>query len=429
MATSRYDLPLDEIVKKNGNRKRTNNNKFNSTDRNKLQRRNLSDRIGFQDRAQSNQKRPYNNSYNNNARNQKTVFTNKNLNTKISTKQITNRGGITSRLGIPGKQNINVVAGGNSIKLFTKHYDARAKIKAKQTKNTNAKGNTTSGLPKTKGLIKTTLESNKKNPNKNSNPSSKRQNKQTYLQKSKENSHQKKQAKPPPNNRESLFTGKSIKIVAKNDLSVREKRALLKGSTITPLPAVVKKNKQTKQTNSRYESPAWQRERPLLQFSTSTSYDSSAVYQQEDSSLLSPVKKSVPAKVVISNLHPNVTHEDIRELFGAIGNLSDSRITSVGTAECVYTTAEDAFAAYTKYHTRNLDGQPMVLKILNVDTTPPALLPNSTPIRANSSRHAPPQFSFNAHNAPLSPFMSGSRASVNNATGAGGKPVVFTVKL
>ena len=46
----------------------------------------------------------------------------------------------------------------------------------------------------------------------------------------------------------------------------------------------------------------------------------------------------------------------LQELFGAIGSLRESRLKSVGTAEVVYNIAEDAFAAYSKYHGRNLDG-------------------------------------------------------------------------
>ena len=46
-----------------------------------------------------------------------------------------------------------------------------------------------------------------------------------------------------------------------------------------------------------------------------------------------------------------------QELFGAIGTLCSARLVNIGTAECVYENAEDAFAAYTKYHTRNLDGK------------------------------------------------------------------------
>lgn len=46
-----------------------------------------------------------------------------------------------------------------------------------------------------------------------------------------------------------------------------------------------------------------------------------------------------------------------QELFGAIGALCSAKLVNIGTAECVYENAEDAFAAYTKYHTRNLDGR------------------------------------------------------------------------
>lgn len=45
-----------------------------------------------------------------------------------------------------------------------------------------------------------------------------------------------------------------------------------------------------------------------------------------------------------------------KELFGAVGPLREAKLKNLGIAEVVFDRAEDAFAAYNKYNTRNLDG-------------------------------------------------------------------------
>nr|CAD7443527.1 unnamed protein product [Timema bartmani] len=102
-------------------------------------------------------------------------------------------------------------------------------------------------------------------------------------------------------------------------------------------------------------------------------------------------------RIVVSNLQPTVTHEDIRvvwhvfqftplasmsfcacsnhlvrglpigllhfslffELFEDLGILITSRLVRPGTAEVVYETLKDAVKAVDVYHNRQLDGQPM----------------------------------------------------------------------
>uniref|UniRef100_A0A224XNR2 Putative rrm motif-containing protein n=1 Tax=Panstrongylus lignarius TaxID=156445 RepID=A0A224XNR2_9HEMI len=64
-------------------------------------------------------------------------------------------------------------------------------------------------------------------------------------------------------------------------------------------------------------------------------------------------------RIVVSNLQPTVTHEDIKELFEDIGTLIGSRVVRPGTAEVVYKNVDDALTAVDTYHNRQLDGQPM----------------------------------------------------------------------
>ncbi|GLH02796.1 hypothetical protein R5R35_012871 [Gryllus longicercus] len=74
-------------------------------------------------------------------------------------------------------------------------------------------------------------------------------------------------------------------------------------------------------------------------------------------------------RIVVSNLQPSVTHEDIRELFEDIGPLMTSRLVRPGTAEVVYENHKDAVKAVDVYHNRQLDGQPM--KCMLVNARPP----------------------------------------------------------
>lgn len=72
-------------------------------------------------------------------------------------------------------------------------------------------------------------------------------------------------------------------------------------------------------------------------------------------------KRACPVghKIVISNLEPSVTSEDIRELFADIGELLESRVVRPGVAEVIYERRADAIQAVDVYHNRQLDGRPM----------------------------------------------------------------------
>ncbi|XP_035255004.1 polymerase delta-interacting protein 3 isoform X1 [Anguilla anguilla] len=64
-------------------------------------------------------------------------------------------------------------------------------------------------------------------------------------------------------------------------------------------------------------------------------------------------------KMMVNNLHPRVSEEDIVELFCVCGALKRARLLKVGVAEVVFVRKEDAVTAYRKYNNRCLDGQPM----------------------------------------------------------------------
>ncbi|XP_025193837.1 uncharacterized protein LOC112593581 isoform X2 [Melanaphis sacchari] len=80
-----------------------------------------------------------------------------------------------------------------------------------------------------------------------------------------------------------------------------------------------------------------------------------------DSHQVTSAKRSRPMghKIIISNLEPSVTCEDIRELFADIGDLLESKVIRPGVAEVIYSRRADAIQAVDVYHNRQLDGRPM----------------------------------------------------------------------
>eukprot|EP00099_Drosophila_melanogaster_P017357 NP_573325.1 uncharacterized protein Dmel_CG6961 [Drosophila melanogaster] len=70
-------------------------------------------------------------------------------------------------------------------------------------------------------------------------------------------------------------------------------------------------------------------------------------------------------RLLVSNLHTNVTTADIRELFSDIGPVYDARVVRPGTAEVIYKSLEHAEKAVDTYHHRQFDDQPMHCVLVN----------------------------------------------------------------
>ncbi|TDG41436.1 hypothetical protein AWZ03_012137 [Drosophila navojoa] len=70
-------------------------------------------------------------------------------------------------------------------------------------------------------------------------------------------------------------------------------------------------------------------------------------------------------RLLVSNLHANVTTADIRELFNDIGPMYDAHVVRPGTAEVIYKSLEHAEMAVEAYHQREFDGQPMHCVLVN----------------------------------------------------------------
>ncbi|XP_039055307.1 THO complex subunit 4D-like [Hibiscus syriacus] len=85
----------------------------------------------------------------------------------------------------------------------------------------------------------------------------------------------------------------------------------------------------------------------------------------------------VGTKLYVSNLDPEVTNEDIKELFSEIGELKrhsvhyDKNGRSSGSAEVVYLRRSDAFAALKRYNNVMLDGKPMIIEIVGANADVP----------------------------------------------------------
>lgn len=124
-------------------------------------------------------------------------------------------------------------------------------------------------------------------------------------------------------------------------------------------------------------------QRPSRLSNVHSRLDISPVQTQSHGIFSSPTKTKVvvPAghRIVVSNLQPTVTQDDIRELFEDIGQLLVAQLVRPGTAEVIYKNLKDAQKAVDTYHNRQLDGQPMKCLLVNKrplnNPTGPAVTP------------------------------------------------------
>ncbi|OQR68797.1 hypothetical protein BIW11_12670 [Tropilaelaps mercedesae] len=100
-------------------------------------------------------------------------------------------------------------------------------------------------------------------------------------------------------------------------------------------------------------------------------------------------RQDPPCSVLVSNLHPNVSDNDINELFRTIGPIVTSMFLSPGTALVSYHRKNDAVKAVETYHLRLLDGQPMTCVLLSQDMVPDKHQP-SIPGSSVTTAGAPP---------------------------------------
>jgi RNA recognition motif-containing protein len=99
--------------------------------------------------------------------------------------------------------------------------------------------------------------------------------------------------------------------------------------------------------------------RPVFEFDRPIKQESDRIYSRLDSGFSTNVSPLQGAKIVVANLQPTVTQEDITELFGDVGALKRARIVESGVAEVVFVKKSDAVRAVEIYHNRQLDGKSM----------------------------------------------------------------------
>jgi len=322
---------------------------------------------------------------------------------------------------------------GDQVTLYTSHFDARKKITAKKTtvhsRSNNGKnaqkgqnnGAREGGIYKARANLKSNIRANVRA---NNGVASGSGNIRTANSRGKnepisprKNTNNVRNGNLKTGVRDTTFTGKSLQISTTNELAKRERKSSMQGKSLS----VTARNRPT----SGKKSPPSKEIQKTIGNNSKWIGPSNKQLSPEPPILTPSSQKSLPAKVVISNLHPNVTQEDILELFGAIGPVREGRVKNIGTAEVVYRLAEDAFAAYSKYHGRNLDGQPMILKITTVEESGHRMSSGeSSGLFSSSSRG-----SGNSKYSNTTASSSSSHYSSASSTNVSTKPVVFTVKL
>ncbi|XP_042572085.1 polymerase delta-interacting protein 3-like isoform X2 [Cyprinus carpio] len=151
---------------------------------------------------------------------------------------------------------------------------------------------------------------------------------------------------------EAVIPNKQMKITTANNLQTRAGPVSLSA----PITKVVKNDSYTPPAVSVPPArPPTQTLQPVSRTTVATQQTSGPTHTPAQP-VFSPLEGT---KIMVNNLHPRVTEEDIVELFCVCGALKRARLVKVGVAEVVFVRKEDAVSAYRKYNNRCLDGQPM----------------------------------------------------------------------
>lgn len=131
--------------------------------------------------------------------------------------------------------------------------------------------------------------------------------------------------------------------------------------------------------------------------------------------------------ILVTNLHGEVTKEDVVELFSDIGTVTGVQLVQPGTALVTYSNKEEASWACDIYHNRLLDGQPMQCTLLSTaSSTRPAgrITERLSPLVSTVTRRSSIPAS-----ALQNVFPQPSRSTSLADSSSTGRSVNFTVRV
>uniref|UniRef100_A0A8C1V9F5 Polymerase (DNA-directed), delta interacting protein 3 n=1 Tax=Cyprinus carpio TaxID=7962 RepID=A0A8C1V9F5_CYPCA len=230
-----------------------------------------------------------------------------------------------------------------------------------------------------------------------------------------------------------VIPNKQMKITTANNLQTRAGPVSLSA----PITKVVKNDSYTPPAVSVPPArPPTQTLQPVSRTTVATQQTSGPTHTPAQP-VFSPLEGT---KIMVNNLHPRVTEEDIVELFCVCGALKRARLVKVGVAEVVFVRKEDAVSAYRKYNNRCLDGQPMKCNLhmrgsvitseqpilLRLSDSPGAALQKDSASRSGSKAPGPevdPQTILKAL------FKSSGQSGSSGAETSGAHATAFRIKI
>jgi len=191
----------------------------------------------------------------------------------------------------------------------------------------------------------------------------------------------------------------------------------------TPPPIIKRLNDASIQTTPSTSSSRLAKRRdldesPKKQESLSTTSKGST---KQTSTSTQPKSNADAAIILITNLQPSVTEDDIIELFSKIGHIDEIKTLSHGCIQVIYSHPENAEQAVAKYHNKLLDGQ-----LMYVSLQQPSY---STKSSKNSSSSNTNKESLKSNSNKISIDPSFIRQALFNPSNNTTNPVQFQVKL